>query len=100
LWNFLVTIPRCLIASATVCAAATACTQDAVQANTDCASLLAQYDQATAVASAEHVSTAAAARDEGHDLCLEGRTVDGSAKLIEAISQISAGVDGVSNSRR
>ena len=93
-------ISRCVVASATVCAAVTACTQDAVQASTDCASLLAQYDQAAAVASAEQVSTATAAREEGHDLCLEGRSADGSAKLIEAISQISAGVPGATNSRK
>ena len=57
---------------------------------TDCASLQAQYDQAAAAASAEQLSQAKAARDEGEKLCSEGKTAEGSAKLKEAISQIAA----------
>jgi len=56
----------------------------------DCASLQAQYDQAAAAASAEQLSAAKAARDEGEKLCSEGKSAEGSAKLKEAISQISA----------
>jgi hypothetical protein len=77
-----------------------ACTQEAIQASTDCASLLAQYDQGAAAASAEQVSIATAARDEGHKLCLEGKTADGATRLIEAISQLAAGGRGAANSRR
>jgi hypothetical protein len=62
----------------------------APQAGTDCASLQAQYDQAAAAASAEQLSAAKAARDEGEKLCAEGKTAEGAAKLQEAISQISA----------
>ncbi|HKY00542.1 MAG TPA: hypothetical protein VJL86_12560 [Steroidobacteraceae bacterium] len=34
---------------------------------------------------------ATAARDEGEKICLDGRTEEGTAKLIEAIAQIAAG---------
>lgn len=79
-----------LIASAALAIAPAACTQDAVQPHTDCASLLAQLDQAVATASAEQVGTALAEGDEGEKLCLEGKTEEGGAKLKEAISQISS----------
>ena len=82
-----------LIASAALAIAPAACTQDAVQAHTDCASLLAQLDQAGAVASAETGGTALAAREEGEQLCLDGRTEEGVAKLEEAISQISSSAE-------
>lgn len=78
------------IASSGLAIACAACTQDAVQPSTDCASLLAQLDQAAAVASASQEGTAAAARDEGEKLCLEGKVEKGAAKLNEAISQLSS----------
>lgn len=77
------------IASSGLAIACAACTQDAVQPSTDCASLLAQLDQAAAVASAAQEGTAAAARNEGEKLCLEGKVKKGAAKLNEAILQIS-----------
>jgi hypothetical protein len=89
-----------LIASSGLAIASAACTQDVVQASTDCASLMAQHDHAAAAASAEQEVTAAAVRDEGEKLCLEGKTEEGAAKLKEAISQISAGASRESNSRR
>lgn len=79
-----------LIASYGLAIACAACTQDAVQPSTDCASLLAQYDQAAAAASAEQMSATTAARDEGKNLCFEGKTNEGTAKLNEAISQLSS----------
>lgn len=57
----------------------------------DCASLQAQYDQAAASATAEAVSAAKAARDEGDKLCAEGKTDEGAAKLQEAISALQGG---------
>jgi hypothetical protein len=66
----------------------------------DCASLLAQYDQAAPAASAEHVDAAMAAREEGEKLCLEGKTTEGAATLSEAFTQISADAPGASNSRK
>src|SRR5688572_23554821 len=77
-----------LIASSGLTIACAACTQDAVQPSTDCASLLAQCDQAAAV-SAEQASAASTARHEGEKLCVEGKVEEGGAKLSEAISQIS-----------
>jgi uncharacterized protein YdeI (BOF family) len=62
----------------------------AVQATQDCAALHAQYDQAASTATAEQVSNAKMARDEGKKLCDEGKTAEGAAKLKEAISQIAA----------
>ncbi len=62
----------------------------AVQGTSDCASLHAQYDQAASTATAEQVSKAQMARDEGKKLCDEGKTAEGAAKLKEAISQIAA----------
>ena len=84
-------IRHVLIASAALIAAP-AFAQDAAapQATSDCASLQSQYDQAAATASAEQLSQAKAARDECEKLCSEGKTAEGSAKLKEAISQISA----------
>ena len=80
-----------LIASAALAIAPAAFAQEEVQGTTeDCASLQAQYDQAAATASAEHLSMAKAARDEGQKLCSEGKTAEGVAKLKEAISHISA----------
>ena len=69
----------------------TACSPDVANASKDCASLLAQYDQGVSVASAESVRAATAARDQGEKICLDGRTEEGTAKLIEAIAQIAAG---------
>ena len=85
-------ISHVLIASAALAVGPTAFAQEeAVQgAGGDCASLQAQYDQAAAAASAEQLSQAKAARDEGEKLCSEGKTAEGAAKLKEAISQISA----------
>ena len=70
-------------------AAPAAFAQEEVQGSTDCASLQAQYDQAAAAATAEQLSAAKAARDEGEKLCSEGKQAEGAAKLKEAISQIS-----------
>ena len=84
-------ISHVLIASAALVVGPTAFAQEeAVQGSGDCASLQAQYDQAAAAASAEQLSQAKSARDEGEKLCTEGKTAEGSAKLKEAISQISA----------
>ena len=79
-----------LIRTAGLAMAAAACTQDVVQPIADCASLLAQLDQAVYTASAEQVELAAASREEGEKLCLEGETEEGAAKLKEAISQLSS----------
>ena len=75
---------------ALVVAAPAAFAQEEVQGSKDCASLQSQYDQAAAAASAEQLSQAKAARDEGEKLCSEGKTAEGAAKLKDAISQISA----------
>jgi hypothetical protein len=87
-------IRHVLIASAALALAPAAFAQEtqpvAPEATADCASLQAQYDQAAATASAEQLSQAKAARDEGEKLCSEGKTAEGAAKLKEAISQISA----------
>jgi len=61
----------------------------APQGASDCASLQTQFDQAAASASAEQVSAAKAARDEGEKLCAEGKTEEGMAKLQEAVSAVS-----------
>jgi hypothetical protein len=87
-----VTVRQIAIASAVVAISTAACSQDAAEASTDCASLLAQYDQGVSVESAEYVSAATAARDQGEKICLDGRTEEGAAKLIEAISRLSAGM--------
>jgi hypothetical protein len=83
-------IRHILIASAAL-AVGPAIAQETVepQGSSDCASLQAQYDQAAAAATAEQLSAAKAARDEGEKLCSEGKTAEGAAKLKEAISQIS-----------
>ncbi len=83
-------IRHVLIASAALAVAPAALAEEAVQGTSDCASLQAQYDQAAAAASAEQLSQAKVARDEGEKLCTEGKTAEGAAKLKEAISQISA----------
>ena len=82
-------IRHAIIASAALAFGPAALAQEAPQAATDCASLQAQYDQAAATATAEQLSQAKAARDEGEKLCAEGKTAEGSAKLQEAISQIA-----------
>jgi hypothetical protein len=88
--EFVMKIRHILIASVAL-AASPAIAQEtaAPQAGADCASLQSQYDQAAATASAEQVSAAQAARDEGERLCSEGNTEEGAAKLQEAISAIS-----------
>lgn len=82
-------IRHVVIAAAALAIAPAAFAQEEVQGSQDCAALQAQYDQVAAAASAEQLSTAKAARDEGEKLCAEGKTAEGSAKLKEAISQIS-----------
>ena len=80
-----------LIASATLAITPAAFAQEVVQGATeDCASLQAQFDQAATTASPEQLSQAKAVRDEGEKLCSEGKTAEGSAKLKEAMSHISA----------
>jgi hypothetical protein len=83
-------IRHILIASCAL-AAGPAIAQDvaAPQASGDCATLQSQFDQAASTASAEQMSAAQAARDEGEKLCAEGKTAEGAAKLQEAISAIS-----------
>jgi hypothetical protein len=63
--------------------------EETTQGGGDCASLQAQYEQAAASATAEQVSAAKAAADEGAKLCAEGKSAEGAAKLQEAISQVS-----------
>jgi hypothetical protein len=83
-------IRHVLIASAAL-AAGPAIAQETVapEATADCASLQAQWDQAASAATAEQMSAAQAAHDEGERLCSEGKTEEGAAKLKEAISAIS-----------
>jgi hypothetical protein len=83
-------IRQILIASAAL-AVGPAIAQEtaAPQAPADCASLQAQLDQVASTASAEQVSAAQTARDEGLKLCSEGKTEEGAAKLQEAISAVS-----------
>ncbi len=83
-------IRHAIIASAALAIGPAAFAQEAPQASADCASLQAQFDQAAATATAEQLSTAKAARDEGEKLCSEGKTAEGAAKLQEAISQIGS----------
>lgn len=81
-----------VVAGAALAFAPFAMAQDSsVQASTDCASLQAQYDQAAATATAEQVSAAKAARDEGDKLCAEGNSAEGVAKLQEALTQLQGG---------
>jgi hypothetical protein len=83
-------IRHILIASAALAVGPAIAQETAVpQASPDCASLQTQFDQAAASATAEQMSAAKAARDEGEKLCSEGKTAEGAAKLQEAISQIS-----------
>lgn len=85
-------ISHAFIASAALAIAPAAFAQETVaapEASQDCASLQAQYDQAAAAATAEQLSQAKAARDEGEKLCASGKQAEGAAKLQEAISQIS-----------
>ncbi len=79
-----------VLASAALAIAPIAMAEEAVQGTQDCAALQAKYDQAAAAASAEQLSQAKSAREEGEKLCSEGKSAEGSAKLKEAISQISA----------
>ena len=79
-----------LIASVALAIAPAAFAQEEVQGTQDCASLQAQYDQAAVAATAEQLSQAKMARDEGAKLCAEGKQVEGVAKLKEAISQIAS----------
>jgi uncharacterized protein YdeI (BOF family) len=83
-------IHHVVIASAALAFGSAALAQEEVQGTQDCAALQAQFDQAAAAATAEQLSTAKAARDEGEKLCAEGKTAEGSTKLQEAISQIAA----------
>ena len=84
-------IRHAIIARAALALGPAALAQEAApQATADCASLQAQYDQAAATATAEQLSSAKAARDEGEKLCSEGKTAEGAAKLQEAISQIGS----------
>ena len=84
-------ITHVAIASAALAFGSAAVAQEeVVQGGQDCAALQAQYDQAAAAASAEQLSQAKAARDEGEKLCAEGKSAEGAAKLKEAISAISA----------
>lgn len=84
-------IRHAVIASAALVLAPAAFAQDTTQAGgQDCASLQAKYDQAAAAATAEQLSAAKAARDEGAKLCSEGKSEEGAAKLQEAINAISS----------
>ncbi len=80
-----------VVASAVLAIAPVAMAGEETQAApADCAALQQQFDQAAATATAEQVSAAQVARDEGAKLCSEGKSEEGAAKLKEAISQISA----------
>jgi hypothetical protein len=82
-------IRHILIAGAAL-AVGPAIAQDAApEASGDCASLQSQLDAAASTASAQQMSAAQAARDEGKRLCSEGKTEEGAAKLQEAISTLS-----------
>lgn len=83
-------IRHALIASAALAIAPAAFAAEEVQASQDCATLQAQYDQSASAATAEQLSKAKAARDEGQKLCSEGKHAEGAAKLKEAISEIAA----------
>ena len=84
-------ISHALIASAALAIAPAAFAQDEVQGTTeDCASLQAQFDSAASTSSAEQLTQAKVAADEGAKLCAEGKTAEGAAKLKEAISHVSA----------
>ena len=83
-------IRHALIASAALAIAPAAFAQETVQGATeDCASLQAQFDTAAATSSAEQLTQAKVAADEGAKLCAEGKTAEGAAKLKEAISHVS-----------
>ena len=84
-------IRHILIASAALAVGPAALAQEVAPegGGSDCASLQAQFDQVAAAATAEQLSAAKAARDEGEKLCAEGKTEEGAAKLQEAISAIS-----------
>lgn len=83
-------IRHAVIASAAALAIAPAAfAQEEVQGSQDCAALQAKYDQVATAATAEQLSQAKAARDEGEKLCAEGKQAEGAAKLKEAITQIS-----------
>jgi len=78
-----------IAASAVLAISPVALAQEEVQGTQDCAALQAQFDQAASAATAEQVTAAKTARDEGEKLCSEGKSAEGAAKLKEAISQIS-----------
>jgi hypothetical protein len=83
-------IRHILIASAALAIGPAIAQEAAVQQTpADCASLQTQFDQAASTASAEQMTAAKAARDEGEKLCAEGKSEEGVAKLQEAISAIS-----------
>jgi hypothetical protein len=83
-------IRHAVIASAAALAITPAAfAQEEVQGSQDCASLQAQYDQAATAATAEQLSAAKVARDEGKKLCSEGKQAEGVAKLQEAVSKIA-----------
>ena len=63
------------------------CVQGATE---DCASLQAEFDSVASMSSAEQLTQAKVAADEGAKLCAEGKTAEGAAKLKEAISHVSA----------
>ena len=80
-----------LIASAALAIAPAAFAQEEVQGATeDCATLQAQFDSAASKLSAEQLSQAKVAADEGAKLCAEGKTAEGASKLKEVMSHISA----------
>lgn len=81
-----------VVAGAALAFAPFAMAQDsAVQAGADCASLQAQYDQIKTQATAESVSAAEQAYQEGQRLCAEGKSDEGAAKLQEALTQLQGG---------
>ncbi len=70
-------IRHVVIASAALAFGSAALAQEEVQATQDCATLQAQYDQAATAATAEQLSQAKMARDEGEKLCAEGKSAEG-----------------------
>jgi 16S rRNA G1207 methylase RsmC len=79
-----------IAASAVLAISPVAFAEESAQATQDCAALVQKFDQAASAATAEQLSQAKAARDEGAKLCAEGKGAEGAAKLNDAISQIAA----------
>lgn len=58
-------------------------------AGKSCTALQQKFDQEVAVAKSERVGEAQSLREQGGQLCAEGKSAEGSAKLKEALTLIS-----------